>query len=121
VPTHAQQQDWDRHRAENWQAEHRSWEQRGGYRGYRVPEDNYRAYFGQPHVFRIYEYPVTFAGGYPRFQYGGHWVQVMDPWPASWAPDWFYTDDVYIDYTNQGYYLFDPRYPGYPLAVEILP
>ena len=119
APTLAQQRDWDRHRVENWQAEHHNWQQRGGYHGYRVPGDRYRVYFGSPHVFRIYEYPVTFVSGYPRFQYGGYWVQVVDPWPGYWASNWFYTDPVYVEYLNDGYYLIDTRYPGVPLAVEI--
>jgi hypothetical protein len=121
MPAPAQQQEWERHRAENWQVEHRTWRQRGGYQGYRIPDDRYRAYFGQPHLFRIYQYPVVFVSGYPRFQYGGHWVQVIDPWPAYWDPNWFYDDPVYVDYWNDGYYLFDPRYPGVGLAVEIYP
>jgi hypothetical protein len=70
-------------------------------------------------MFRIYSYPVVFVEGYPRFNYGGYWVQLVDPWPEYWAPDWYYTDDVYIDYWNDGYYLFDPRYPGVPIAVMI--
>ena len=105
----------------HWQQQHRDWQQRGGYHGYRIPEDRYRAEFGRPHMFRIYSYPVEFVSGYPRFQYGGYWVQLFDPWPEAWAPDWYDTDDVYIDYMNDGYYLFDPRYPGVAIAVEIFP
>jgi len=120
-PTAAQQHDWDEHRVANWQAEHRTWEQRGGYHGYRVPDDRYREYFGRPHSFVIYSNPVVFSGGYPRFQYGGYWVQMVDPWPSNWASNWFYTDRVYLDYWNGGYYLFDSRYPGVPIAVEIFP
>ncbi len=105
----------------NWHAEHHTWEERGGYQGYHVPDVRYRAYFGPPHPFRIYQYPVTFVSGYPRFDYGGYWVQVVDPWPSYWDPDWFYDDQVYIEYWNDGYYLFDSRYPGVPIAVEIVP
>ena len=121
APTPAQQAEWEQHRAANWQSEHRTWQERGGYHGYRVPEERYRAYYGRTHEFRIYEYPVEFVGGYPRFQYAGCWVQMLDPWPASWAPTWFDTDPVYIEYWSDGYYLFDPRYPGMPVAVEMLP
>ena len=55
----------------------------------------------------------------PRFQYGGYWVQIIDPWPEYWANDWFYTDPCYIEYWSDGYYLFNPRYPGVTIAVEI--
>jgi hypothetical protein len=86
-----------------------------------VPDVRYRAYFGPPHRFLIYQYPVVFVSGYPRFEYGGYWVQVVDPWPSYWDPDWFYNDQVYIEYWNGGYYLFNSAYPGMPIAVEILP
>ena len=62
---------------------------------------------------------MTFVSGYPRFQYGNYWVQVIDPWPNYWGSDWFYTDPVYVAYMNDGYYLIDTRYPDIPLAVEI--
>lgn len=120
APTPEQQRDWDRHRVDNWQAEHRTWRERGGYHGYRVPEERYQTYFGAPHLFRVYQYPVMFYEGYPRFQYGNYWVQVLDPWPDYWASDWFYTDPVYLEYLNDGYYLVNTRDPGVPLAVEIL-
>ena len=119
APTPEQQRDWDRHRVDNWQGEHRTWRERGGYNGYRIPEERYQTYFGPPHVFRIYQNPVTFYEGYPRFQYGNYWVQVVDPWPNYWASDWFYTDPVYLEYMNDGYYLVNTRDPGVPLAVEI--
>jgi hypothetical protein len=119
APTAEQERDWDRHRADNWQAEHRSWHERGGYHGYRIPEQRYQAYYGPPHMFRIYDYPVAFYNGYPRFQYGDQWIQVVDPWPNYWAPNWFYTDPVYVAYLNDGYYLIDTLYPDVPLAVEI--
>ncbi len=123
-PSPAQQRGnaavWQQHRAQNWQSEHRSWEQRGGYRGYRIPDDRYRTYFGDRHRFRIYGLPFEDAGGYPRFQYQGYWLQLLDPWPYNWASNWFDTDPVYITWMDGGYYLIDPRYPDYPLAVEII-
>src|SRR5438132_3827376 len=32
---------WEDHRAQDWQREHHSWRERGGYRGYRIPEDRF--------------------------------------------------------------------------------
>ena len=52
-----QQAAWEGHRAHEWKSEHRDWNQRGGYNGYRIPEDRYRGYFGPSHAFRIYSYP----------------------------------------------------------------
>src|ERR1019366_8411016 len=84
-----QQAAWQGHRARNWQSEHRDWQQRGGYHGYRIPEDRYRGHFGRDHWFRIYSYPVVVVGGFPRFQYDGFWFSIIDPWPESWSYDWY--------------------------------
>jgi hypothetical protein len=110
---------WQQHRARSWQAEHRTWQQRGGYNGYRIPDDRYRGYFGPDHAFRIYSYPVVVVGGYPRFQYGGFWFMLVDPWPEYWSNDWYENDDVYIYYSNDGYYLHNRRHPGVGIAISI--
>jgi hypothetical protein len=44
---------------------------------------------------------------------------ILDPIPEYWGPDWYETDDCYIEYTDGGYYLFDRRYPRYAVAVSI--
>ena len=106
-------------RAKSWDSDHRTWAQRGGYNGYRIPEDRFRSYFGSNHFFRISRLPMVFVGGYPRFQYDGYWVTFIDPWPESWAPTWYETDDVYVDYTGDGYYLYDRAHPGIGIAVTI--
>lgn len=38
--------------------------------------------------------------GYSRFQDGGYWFGFVEPWPE----DWYYTDDVYVDYADGGTY-----------------
>jgi hypothetical protein len=114
-----QREVWQEHRARTWQAEHRTWQQRGGYNGYRIPEDRYRGYFGRDHAFRIYRYPVVVVGGYPRFQYGGFWFSVLDPWPEYWSDNWYDDDDVYIDYSGDGYYLYNRRYPQDRIAISV--
>ncbi len=116
---HVQQAAWQPHRAQHWQTEHRSWQQRGGYHGYRIPDERYHQYFGPSHAFAIYTVPVVVYGGYPRFQYEGFWFNVVDPWPEYWADDWYDTDDVYVLYTDGGYYLVNQRYPGVMLAVNV--
>lgn len=113
------QQVWQQHRSEHWQTDHRDWAARGGYQGYRIPDTRYHMYFGRSHSFRIYSLPFVASEGYPRFQYEGYWVSLLDPWPYDWAPDWYDTDPVYITWMNGGYYLIDPRYPDYPLAVML--
>ena len=114
-----QRSTWQEHRARNWESEHRDWRQRGGYHGYRVDNDFYTAHFGRDHWFRVYSLPFMVVGGYPRFQYDGYWFDILDPIPQYWGPDWYETDDVYVVYTDEGYYLVDRDYPSYAVAVSI--
>lgn len=110
---------WEGHRAQHWEHEHHSWRERGGYRGYRIPENRFRAHFGRGHWFRVHTVPVIVVGGYPRFQYGGFWFSMVDPWPEYWAPTWYETDDVYVDYVNDGYYMYNRRHPGVAIAINV--
>jgi len=114
-----QQTAWQQHRAGNWQSDHRTWQQRGGYNGYRIPDARFHGYFGPEHGFRIYGLPFLVVGGYPRFQYQGYWFSLVDPWPGSWANNWYDTDDVYVSYVNNGYYLFDRRHPDVGIAISV--
>jgi hypothetical protein len=111
---------WQQHRATNWATQSRSWQQRGGYNGYRIPDSYFRSYYGSSHYFSIFSLPFMVVGGYPRFQYGGYWFSLMDPYPEYWGPTWYETDDMYVDYYGDGYYLYDRRYPGRPgIAISI--
>lgn len=111
---------WQQHRARTWESEHRTWSQRGGYNGYRVPEPYFRSHYGRRHWFRIYRQPFYVVGGYPRFRYGNYWFSFLDPYPEFWGPAWYETDDVYIEYFGDGYYLYNRRYPGRPgIAISI--
>jgi len=80
----------------------------------RIPDDRFRSNFGREHSFRIGE-PVM-VGGYSRFRYGGYWFGFAEPWPVGW----YYTDDVYIDYVDGGYYMYDPYYPGARFAISVV-
>jgi hypothetical protein len=110
---------WQQDRASSWQTEHRTWQQRGGYNGYRIPEDHFHGYFGRDHGFRIYNLSLEIFGGHPRFQYEGYWFSVVDPWPEYWSADWYENDDVYIDYYGDGYYMYNRRYPRDRIAVTV--
>jgi hypothetical protein len=90
----------------------------GGARRYVIPRNRFYSSFGRDHFFRIGR--PAFYGRYPRFQYGGFWFSFAGAAPAYWGPDWYDSDDVYIDSSDGGYYLFDNRYPGQgiPLAVD---
>ena len=110
---------WQSHRAQHWEHEHHGWSERGGYRGYRIPDDRFRAHFGRGRWFRVRSAPVLVVGGYPRFQYGGFWFSVVDPWPEYWERTWYETDDVYVDYVNDGYYMYNRHHPGVGIAVNV--
>ena len=114
-----EQSSWQEHRSRNWDSDHRNWQQRGGYHGYRVPDDRYRGYFGPNHGFRIGGLPFLVVGGYPRFQYEGYWISTVDPWPEYWGDNWYDNDDVYVAYVDNGYYMYNPRYPGSGVAISI--
>jgi uncharacterized membrane protein len=80
----------------------------------RIPDDRYRSNFGSEHVFRIGS--PTMVGGYSRFQYGGYWFGFVQPWPDGW----YYTDDVYVVYIGDGYYLCNPYYPGAQVSISVV-
>jgi hypothetical protein len=109
---------WHEHRAQRWDRDHRTWLQRGGYGGFYIPGDHFRLHFGIGHYFRLRTRPII-AMGYPRFQYGGYWFMLVDPWPEFWAADWYATDDLYVDY-DDGYYLYNRRHPGVAIAISVV-
>jgi len=80
----------------------------------RIPDARFRSHFGREHRFRIGS--PRMVGGYSRFQYGGYWFGFVNPWPEGW----YYTDDVYIDYLDGGYYLYDPYYPGVRISICVV-
>jgi hypothetical protein len=136
IPTQRQWRDWERQaswrrngawrgqptwqlgRARNWRADHRTWVQRGGYGGFYIPWGQFSLSFGAGRFFRIGRQPIV-VDGYPRFQYGGYSFMMVDPWPEDWSRDWYANDDVYIDY-DDGYYLYNRRYPGVGIAVSVV-
>ncbi len=80
----------------------------------RIPDDRFHANFGSGHNFHMGN-PVL-VGGYSRFQYGGFWFGFVQPWPSGW----YYTDDVYIDYVDGGYYMYNPYYPGARFSISVV-
>jgi primosomal protein N' len=80
----------------------------------RIPDDRFRANFGSGHNFHMGN-PVL-VGGYSRFQYSGFWFGFVQPWPSGW----YYTDDVYIDYVDGGYYMYNPYYPGTRFSISVV-
>jgi len=79
-----------------------------------IPDKDFKAHFGRQHTVVIHQ-PVI-VEGQPRFQYGGYWFVISDPWPAGWA----YTDSCYIDYVDGEYFLFDLLHPGVRIALFVV-
>lgn len=78
-----------------------------------IPEAKFRSNFGSGHRFHVNH--SEFANGSGRFQYGGYWFSAGAPWPVGWL----YTDEVYVDYLNGGYFLCDPVHPGVYISLNI--
>lgn len=80
--------------------------------GGRIPEDRYKANFGQEHRFRVNESDYRRDR---RFQYGGYWFGFVDPWPTNWL----YTQDVYVVEIDGVYYLCNAMYPGVNITLSV--
>ncbi len=78
--------------------------------GGRIPEDKFKANFGQQHSFRVSQ------GDYSnhRFQYGGYSFGFVDPWPSNWL----YTQNVYVIEIDGVYYLCNASFPGVNLVLS---
>jgi hypothetical protein len=81
----------------------------------RIADEHFRAHFGHEHHFAVRH--VTVIEGRPRFAYGGYRFEIAQPWPVGWA----YSDEVYIDYIDGEYYMFNLRHPGVRVVVAVLP
>ena len=40
-------------------------------------------------------------------------------WPQYWSDNWYGNDDMYIDYSGDGYYLYNRRYPRDRISVSV--
>jgi hypothetical protein len=83
--------------------------QRAG--GNRIPDDRYKANFGQGHTFRVNQ------GDYRnhRFEYGGYSFGFVGAWPGNWL----YTQNVYVIDIDGVYYLCNPMYPGVNVELSV--
>jgi hypothetical protein len=78
----------------------------------RISEAHYSASFGSQHSFHVNR------GDYDhrRFAYGGYNFGFVQPWPVGWGHD----DDVFVVYTDGGYYMYNRAHPGLRLSINIL-
>lgn len=84
-------------------------------RGKRIPDDRFRSHFGREHRFHVDRTRIVNVSQ-PVVVYGGYTFQFVDAWPAEWS----YDDDCYIDFVDDGYYLFDVMHPGIRIAVFVV-
>jgi hypothetical protein len=70
----------------------------------RIPDDRYRANFGQEHRFHVNQADYNNR----RFQYGGYSFGFVGTWPSNWR----YTEDVFVEEIDGAYYLCNASYPG---------
>jgi hypothetical protein len=98
------------------QAQQRQRPARG--QGRRIPEEKFRASFGRQHTFTVNRVinQTTIMPGQTQFVYVGYTFVFLDPWPAEWA----FTDDCYVDYVDDDYYLFDVLHPGIRVALLVV-
>ncbi len=76
----------------------------------RIPDDKFKAHFGQDHRFRVSQADYRNH----RFAYGGYSFGFVDPWPSNWL----YTQDVYVVEIDGVYYLCNASYPGVNLTLS---
>ena len=79
----------------------------------RIRDDHYRANFGRGHSFRMAR--PRLYDGYQRFQYSGYTFGYNEPWPSGWSRN----DDVYVEYIEGGYYMYNRRHPGIHLTLSL--
>jgi outer membrane biosynthesis protein TonB len=109
----AQQQDRNNQQEQrNAQQQQAQPTQRAGNNGGgRIPDDRYKANFGQEHRFRVSQADYRDR----RFQYGGYWFGFEGVWPSNWL----YTQDVYVVEIGGVYYLCNASYPGVNIALSV--
>jgi hypothetical protein len=84
---------------------------RGNGGGGRIPDDRFRANFGQEHRFRVNQSDYNNR----RFQYGGYWFGFEGSWPSNWL----YTQEVFVVEIDGVYYLCNANYPGVNIVLSV--
>ena len=82
-----------------------------------IPDQKFKASFGSQHRFAARQViqTTTVVAGQTQFVYSGYTFVILDPWPG----EWLYTDDCYIEYVDDDYFLFDALHPGIRIALFV--
>ena len=83
-----------------------------------IPEQKFKANFGRQHTFAVKQVinQTTIVAGQTQFVYGGFNFVILDPWPSVWL----FTDDCYIDFVDDEYFIFDAFHPGIRVALFVV-
>ena len=83
-----------------------------------IPDTQFKAKFGHQHSFTVNRVvtQTTVVPNQTQFVYGGYTFVFLDPWPAAWV----FTDDCYIDYVDDQYFLFDPVHPEIRVSLLVV-
>jgi hypothetical protein len=101
-------------------SKHRTWQQRGGHNGYRIPDDRFRAdTLGRSMDSESTAYPSWSFADIRASSTAAIGITAVEPWPEYWGNDWYDNDDVYVVYADNGYYLYNRRYPSAGIAISI--
>ena len=86
-------------------------------KGAHIPDQKFKASFGRQHTFAVKQVinTTTVTAGQTQFIYGGYTFVILDPWPSAWL----FTDNCYIDYVDDEYFLFDLLHPGIRIALIV--
>lgn len=87
-------------------------------KGVRVPDPQFKANFGKQHRFAVNRLitTTTVVPNQAQFAYAGYTFIILDPRSA----DWLFTEECYIDYVDEEYFLFDILHPGIRVALFVV-
>jgi len=83
-----------------------------------IPDPQFKANFGKQHRFAVNRVitTTTIVPNQTQLVSAGYTFIFLDPWPA----DWLFTDECYIDYVDEEYFLFDVFHPGVRVALFVV-
>jgi len=83
-----------------------------------IPDQKFRASFGHEHHFTVNRIinTTTIVPNQTQFVISGFTFVFLDPWPVDWA----FTDDCFIDFVDDDYFLFDALHPGIRVALFVV-
>ena len=83
-----------------------------------IPDPQFKASFGKQHAFTVNRVvtTTTIVPNQTQFVYAGYTFIFLDPWPA----DWLFTDECYVVYVEDEYFLFDVLHPGVRVALFVV-